>query len=113
MEIIGLFTDANVLLTRDLTNIVPKLQAYRAVNRLLDGSWHIQTIGTPAGQIRFTALVDHAARVVIDLAFANGLCLKVLYRGETYRGFVADEINWVLNHGIYFDGDITLNIVEA
>lgn len=71
-------------------------------NTLLDGSDHIQIIGTPATRLEVEVTVTAAERELIIGAYSNGTSLTFEDNEASYTGLIYDIEPWVkLTHEYY------------
>ena len=88
--------DSNDTLITDRVNVVtPGYEAIKVENRLLDGSFHTQTIGTPARVCYAELMVlSEAAKDTIDVAAGINAPLKVTGGTKYYIGTVRGAPSW-------------------
>ena len=79
----GLYSATNDLITR-YVNVVPKKDTIKVENRLLDGTFHVQTIGTSADllDVKLQA-VNETVRARVDTAKATAEEVRIVF-GNTY-----------------------------
>ena len=79
----------NVKLSEGIRNLSPELYDNITVeNKLLDGTKHIQIIGTPAKYLTFEVLANHNQTSAINEAQSIGEKLKLTIDSKYYIGFV-------------------------
>ena len=71
--------------------VVPQQQVNRVVNRLLDGSAHVQIIGTPQRRFDVEAILDDAGRLVFETLSASGGLITLVDISATYVGRIVEE----------------------
>ncbi len=94
-------------------NIVPRNDTIKVINRLLDGAFHTQTIGTPAKTVSFSVICNFTAKSSIDAAEGNGAPVTVIGDGETYTGIIRDSIDWRHIPKDYYEASITILVTET
>ena len=84
----------NSVITERVTSVIPGYDTLKSVNRLLDGSWHVQTVGTGARQVIVRLICSLAAKNIIDAAESTGAPVKVTADGKHYKGPIREAPNW-------------------
>ena len=74
--------------------ILPSYDAIKVTNRLLDGSFHVQTIGTPARICRVTFITDEAGKDLLDVAEGINEPLTASTSAKYYTGTVKEAPEW-------------------
>jgi len=72
----------------------PKYESIVKKNKLLDGSYHIQTIGEPTKYIEFTVIASQYQIEKIDLMETTGEQLKLIEHERTYIGLIDNPVGW-------------------
>lgn len=92
MAITKLYVDnTDQLISDEITEVKPVQEQTQVVNRLLDGSWHVQTIGQPRHSYELEFVVTGDKREQIDgIASAKNL-VRLERHGEIYTGIIRDE----------------------
>ncbi len=90
-----IYADGGALITK-YVNIVPANEVHKVVNRLLDGSWHVQTIGAAASSLKVVIHAENeSVRARIDLAMAMGELLTITLHGVSTQGVIIDnKLEW-------------------
>lgn len=85
-------TDA--LVSDKVTLAKPKQETTEVKNRLLDGSWHIQTVGDPAKSYELEFVVYATAQETIDGYAADKTPLRLHRHGKNYIGIIDGNPDW-------------------
>jgi len=85
-------TDA--LVSNKVTLAKPKQETTEVKNRLLDGSWHIQTVGDPAKSFELEFIVCATAQETIDALAADKTPLRLERHGKSYVGIIDGNPDW-------------------
>lgn len=71
------------------------LDANKIMTKLLDGSYHVQTVGTPAQYANIRIYAETLAqRDAADLAAAECAILIADWQGTSYAGYIDGSISW-------------------
>lgn len=84
----------DVLLTEIVSSATAKPDVIEIVNRTLDGSYHIQTIGSNGTKVDVIAYMDHANKLLLDAIKSTGNTIKVVFDGRYYVGLIEGELTW-------------------
>ena len=90
----SIYDKNNTLITEIVASAVSKPDVVEIVNRTLDGSYHVQTIGTKGTKLDVTAYFTKSNKLVMDSIKANGDTIKVTYDGAWYTGLIEGELSW-------------------
>ena len=60
----------------------------------MDGTYHIQSIGTASKNINITCHTSEAAKAVIDEAYIENSPVKLTRDGNYYTGLIVDAPAW-------------------
>ena len=82
------------VITEFVTSVVPGYDTIKTTNRLLNGEWFTQTIGTGARMVNVSLICNLAGKVLLDEAEAIGAPLTVTADGKYYVGVMRDSITW-------------------
>jgi hypothetical protein len=83
--------DVDNNLITDLVNLVlPHFDAIKIKNRLLNGTYHIQTIGTPVKLMDIECTVSEDGKEAIDNIEALSSPIKLTKEGRYYLGLISD-----------------------
>ena len=63
-------------------------------NKLLDGTYHIQTIGEPLKYIEFTVVANELQTEKINLMETKGELLKLIDYNRFFIGFINNRVDW-------------------
>ena len=108
----------NTKLSYGIKSLSPILyETIKVKNKLLDGSYHIQNIGTPLKYITFEILSNHNQVDLINKAEGISEELKLIIDNKYYIGMLDGELSWnrlILRYGnknnTFYISDIRLNI---
>lgn len=97
----GLYSATNDLITR-YVNVVPKKDTIKVENRLLDGTFHVQTIGTSADllDVKLQA-VSEPVRARIDIAEATAEELRIVFGNMYWDGIIRTSLIWEKVAGVF------------
>jgi len=84
----------SVLLTEIVSSATYKPDVIEIVNRTLDGSYHIQTIGSAGGKVDVIAYFDHVNKLLLDTIKSTGDTIRVIFDGRYYVGLIEGELSW-------------------
>lgn len=78
-----------------ILSFLPATEGNKIVSRLYDGTYHVQTIGTPAecADINIVVTSQDMLRVV-NAAEAAGDILIAHYKGVDYAGYIENRVSW-------------------
>mgnify|MGYP001066127894 CR=1 FL=1 len=85
-------TDA--LVSDKVTLAKPKQETTEVKNRLLDGSWHIQTVGDPAKSFELEFIVYASMQEIVDDLAARKEALRLHRHGADYIGIIDGNPDW-------------------
>lgn len=90
----GLYSAGGTLIT-PYVNIVPKVDTIKVENRLLDGAFHVQTIGTGAKLLDVNLKVTkETLRARLDTAEMNGEEIRIEFDGTYWEGIIRESLEW-------------------
>ena len=97
----GLYSATNDLITR-YVNVVPKKDTIKVENRLLDGTFHVQTIGTSADllDVKLQA-VSEPVRARIDTAEATAEEVRIIFGNRYWDGIIRTSLSWEKVAGVF------------
>ena len=81
-----LATYADVTISGSLTKARDKKEPRVIQNQFLDGSYNVQTIGTPGQKIEIEFYCSTAVRRQLEHGGADGDLIKVYYEGKIWTG---------------------------
>lgn len=85
------------------------IEQEKIVTKALDGSVYIQTIGSGTHAADVQVFATRAERDKVNEAEASGEFVNVLYRGETYYGYIEAAPEWApVLDGRYYTGSFKL-----
>lgn len=92
---IRLETSTGEVLSRILKELTPiEYLSNRQVNRLLDGSYHVQIIGSPLKSIEGTIVSTFNQAETLNNLIDQGSSLVLTFPGKRYLVFVDETIAW-------------------
>lgn len=99
----GLYTTTDVLITSKIKSVIPAYDTIKVINRLLDGSFHVQVIGQGARIVNLaTVSADDTAKDTIDVAESIATPVKVVKDSKYYIGIIQDAPKWTQRaRGVY------------
>lgn len=117
---IRLETTDGVVLTRIMKEISPiSYSSNKQVNRLLDGTYHVQVIGKPLKRIEGIIISSHVQAEKINEYIDQGTLLYFMFLDKKYLVYIEEPINWTrinFAHGnknkSYFEGHTLMIIKE-
>jgi|GEM_PF-2396597 len=71
-----------------------ELDSIQIKNRLLDGTFHVQTIGDPQKSVSVSAYVNGIQAKLINQYQASGQSLRLIIDEEVHTGFIDEPITW-------------------
>ena len=97
----GLYSATNDLITR-YVNVLPKKDTIKVENRLLDGTFHVQTIGTSADllDVKLQA-VSEPVRARIDIAEATAEEVRIVFGNTYWEGIIRAPLSWEKVAGVF------------
>jgi hypothetical protein len=90
----NLYTSTDVLITSRVIAVIPGYDTLKVVNRLLDGSFHVQTIGTGGRVVNISLVADETSKDTIDIAESNCAPVKVTAGTKYYTGVIKEAPKW-------------------
>lgn len=117
---IKLETTDGVALSRVIREVSPiRYTSNKQVNRLLDGTFHVQVIGKPLKRIEGIIISSHVQAEKINEFIDQGTPLHFRYLDKKYLVYIEEPINWTrinFAHGnknkSYFEGETLMIIKE-
>ena len=83
-----LLTTTNDLITREISESLISFRSNKITNTLLDGTYHVQSIGTPLKVIDITCVVNENGKSIIDAAHNEDRPIKLNWYGKYYIGIM-------------------------
>jgi len=108
----GVYDSSLALITDLIGEAVPLNDGIKVLHRLLDGSYHIQTIGQPAKKLRVLLYAGIDGVEKINCAEATGAIIYVFVRGKLRKGRVEYPVEWNKEAYNYYAGELML-LVEV
>ncbi len=117
---IKLETSEGVILSRILKEVSPIIYtSNKQVNRLLDGTYHVQVIGSPIRSIEGTIISSHVQAEKLNELIDLGTPLVLFFLDKKYLVYVEEPISWKRHnfaHGnkgkSYFQGTLKMIIKD-
>lgn len=117
---IRLETSNGEVLSRILKEVSPiKYVSNKQVNRLLDGTYHVQIIGSPLKSIEGTIVSSHNQADKLNTLIDQGTPLVLIFLDKKYLIYIDEPIQWKrinFAHGdkdkSYFEGMLHIIIKE-
>ncbi len=110
---VGLYTTDGVIITRTIKAVIPGYDTIKVINRLLDGSFHVQVIGQGARIVNLeTVSVNDTAKGTIDLAESQAAPIKVIKDSKYYIGIIKDAPKWAQQSRGVYQANLTLLVSE-
>lgn len=117
---IKLETSSGQVLSRILKEVSPiKYASNKQVNRLLDGSYHVQIIGSPMKSLEATIISSYNQAEKLNELIDQGSPLVLLFLDKKYLVYIEEAIQWKrinFAHGdkdrSYFEGTLSMIIKE-
>jgi len=83
------------LISRVIVSVIPDHEVIEVENRLLDGSFHVQTIGQPTRIVNVnTVTVNTENKKLIDTYKATKTPVKIVLDDEYYVGTIRGNPQW-------------------
>ena len=117
---IRLETNSGEVLSRILKEVSPMMfTSNKQVNRLLDGSYHVQIIGSPLKSIEGTIISSLNQANILNQLIDQGELLVFIFMDKKYLGYIDEDINWKrvsFAYGnkdkSYFEGKMKMVVIE-
>ena len=117
---IRLETSNGEVLSRILKEVSPiKYASNKQVNRLLDGTYHVQIIGSPLRSIESIIIASHNQADKLNALIDQGTPLFLIFLDKKYLVYIDEAIQWKrinFAHGnkdkSYFEGMVLMIIGE-
>jgi hypothetical protein len=90
----AIYDKNNVLITEVVSSATANPDVIEITNRLLDGSYHVQTIGTYGTKVDVVAYFTVAQKLVLDGIKRTSDLIKVVFDGKYYIGLIEGELKW-------------------
>lgn len=85
------------LLTREISNVLPDLDVIKVKNRLIDGTYHSQTIGNPIKMLDITCYLKEDAKNIVANAYIIDKPLRLEWYGTYYIGLIFENPKWAIH----------------
>ena len=83
----------NNFITREISNVLISFDTNKIQNRLLDGTYHVQTIGDPIKVITINCNMSEDGKSRIDEAYNIDKPIRIDWYGKYYIGLINDYPN--------------------
>lgn len=82
------------LISEIITLAKPRQETTEVKNVLLDGSWHVQTVGSPRHSWELEFVVHGTALAPVNALAADKTLLRLERYGEDHIGFISGDPEW-------------------
>lgn len=109
----GIYSGGNLIISGVL-DVMPEKITHKAINRLLDGSWHMQVIGQPATKVKVSFVTDWDGMTLLNALEATGGRVQVVTEdpANDWTGIIEAPPSWRSSGKLYF-GEFSLLEVGA
>lgn len=90
-----LYNSTGDIITNLVSDVLPTVDTNKISNRLLDGSYHIQSIGSDIMQINIVCHLTEAGKSILDRCYATDEPVKLVFYNTYYVGLIMDAPKWV------------------
>lgn len=104
-----LFDIEDNLISREISNVLPDVDIIKVKNRLIDGTFHSQTIGNPLKILDITCNLNENGRNILSNAYIIDKPVKLKWYGKYYIGLIYENPKWT----IYVKGNDKKRVYEA
>lgn len=84
----------NNFITREISNVLKTYNSNKIKIRLLDGSYHTQSIGSEVLILTVYCNMSELGKALIDEAYIIDKPLKIYWYDKFYIGLIEDEPKW-------------------
>ena len=103
--ITSIYNLENELITDIVDSAILNPETIQIKNKLLDGTYHIQTIGIPIIKIDILCYVDRFNKPILDSMYSIGEPIKLILNGKYYIGVIHEKSEWEIfarvKNGLY------------
>ena len=82
------------LITRYMEKALISFKSQKIINTLLDGTSHVQTIGTPQKNVAISCAVVESGKSILDEAYINDIPIKLEWDSQYYIGILNKKPEW-------------------
>ena len=83
------------LVSKYVQEISPiEYESTKIKNKLLDGSYHVQTVGDPQPYVNVEVFVNELQLDSINLGQANGEIFTLIKDDVSYTGYIDEPVQW-------------------
>ena len=94
-ELYVLPIDSAAVKITDYVNIIRQREPLKVENRLLDGTFHVQTVGVPAKILKVDASVlGYANQDLLDYHAAIGSRIQIIIDDYYWIGYIRGVLSW-------------------
>lgn len=86
----------NNLITREISNVLPDYEVNKVKNKLLDGTYHVQSIGTPLRIVNVDCNVAEVGKSMITEAYNVDKPIRLNWYGKYYIGLIHESPKWTI-----------------
>lgn len=88
---ISLYHSSDKVINSIVNKALPHLDSIRITNRLLDGTYHVQTIGNAVKMIDVICYVNEYSKEIIDSIAVTGGPIKIVKDDRYYKGVIMES----------------------
>lgn len=108
----GIYTETDELISKHIREGLPGYETSKVSNRLLDGTWHVQTVGDGARTLHLVVFAGGQGKEKLDLMEAEGSAVKVVVLDKIWMGYIRERIFWQETALNYYRGEIHLLVTS-
>mgnify|MGYP000232609439 CR=1 FL=1 len=106
---IRLETSAGIVLSKILKDVSPiGYSSNKQVNRLLDGSYHVQIVGSPLRSMEGTIVSTFNQAEMLNSLVDQGTPLRLIFLDKKYMVYIDESISWERINFAHGDRDKSL-----
>jgi vacuolar-type H+-ATPase subunit E/Vma4 len=87
---IRLYDSSDNVINSIVNKALSRLDSIKITNRLLDGTYHVQTIGNAVKMMDITCYVNEDSKDIIDNIEVTGALIKVVKDDKYYKGIIME-----------------------
>ncbi len=107
----GIYTVDDDLISPYVKEARVEVEVEKVTRRLLDGSWHIQTIGEPSQRLNVKLSTYEGGKQTIDDIYGTGGLIKVASRDKVWTGYI-DSVSWAYVFRGLYNGDMQVLVIS-
>lgn len=110
----GVYDKNDTRIIDRILDAVPDKVPIKVKNQLLDGSWHIQTIGEPADRVTVSIITDYTGMELMNEKESTGELIKVVITTppRVWAGVIDAPPSWSRN-GFIYQGNFVLLVTGS